>query len=82
MLRAKIKKSIIEIIEVEQGFTLEIGNEENCSLEKFAKMDSIDRLETVIECEKLFSISIDDQENIYTLKELIDIVERIKIELK
>ena len=79
---SQTKQKVIRIIQ-DLGFGEGFYIEDNTSLVKELAMDSLDKVELVIECEKHFDVRVDDEDHdqITTVGEVVTYIEK-KVELK
>lgn len=79
MKREEIEVRIKEIVADKSGCEIsEVGEQTN--LEETLGMDSLERVELLMEVEKEFNISISDEdaETVITTKDCVDLVEKYK----
>ena len=74
-IEIKVKEIVAEIAECEIS---EVNDQTN--LEETLGMDSLDRVELLMEIEKEFGITIpdDDADKVITTKDCVDLVEKLK----
>lgn len=78
MERTKIKEKVVDVI-VDKLMVDKADVQDETKLVEDLGCDSLDLVELCIECEKVFSIRIDDDnfEKEFTVKDTVDVVEAI-----
>ena len=74
---AETKKMVIDHLSEISGIS-ETGITPNCDISRDLSLDSLDKVELVMWCEKNFNITIsaDEEENIKTVEQLLSTIER------